>query len=434
MEWYTFLTIDLTLIVFLFCIGMPIALAFFSVNIMSLLLLIGKKGLFMFINSMMDSVTSFSLAALPLFILMGNILYESNAVGIMFDAADKWIGRIRARLHIIAVIVATVFSAIGGAAMGTVAMMGSSILPEMNRRGYDKKLSAGAICAGASLDPIIPPSNLAVILGMLANVSIAKLLISGIIPGIMLSGLIILYVLIRVYINPELAPPYEFKKVSMSEKMWSLLRIIPFSIIIFLVLGLIMLGVATPTEAAATGVIGSLIVAAGFRKLTMEAIKSSILSTIKVCGMVLMIMASAATFSQIMALSGAARGLVELVNNLAVPPMVMFAIMNLIPLFLCCFMDQVSLMMILVPIYIPIINAFHFDPIWFWCVMLINITIGGISPPFGYVLFTLKGVSKELTLQEIYRAVIPFNLIFILAMILVTIFPSLITWLPGRIH
>jgi tripartite ATP-independent transporter DctM subunit len=433
MEWYHFLGINLTILVFLFCIGMPIAIAFFALNIVSLLIIVGPKGLPLISNSIIESVGSFSLAALPLFIMMGNVLYESDAVGIMFDAVDKWIGNVRARLHLVAMIVATIFSAIGGAAMGTVAMMGASILPEMNRRGYNKELSAGAICAGASLSPIIPPSTLAIVVAMLANVSIAKLLIAGVIPGLILAGLITAYILIRVHFNTKLAPSYDMKSIPLSEKLWALLRFFPFSLIIFLVVGLILLGVATPTESAATGVLGALIVSALFRRLTVKTIVNSALSTMRISGMVLIIMASAQAFSQVMALSGAAQGVVNLVNNISVPPMVLFAIMNLITLFLCCFMDQISLMMIFVPIYVPIITTLHFDPIWFWLVILINITLGGITPPFGYVLFTLKGTTKDLSLQEIYRSILPFVLLYIFAMLLVAIFPPLATWLPSKL-
>lgn len=433
MEWYHLMGINLTLLVIFFCMGMPISIAFFSVNILSLTILMGPKGLLLLINSMLETTTSFTLAAIPLFVLVGNILYQSNAVEIMFEAVDKWVGSVRARLHIVTVIIAAIFSAISGAAMGTVTMLGTTIFPEMNRRGYDRKLSIGAICAGANLDPIIPPSILAIVVGTLANVSIAKLLISGIIPGIILAGVFIIYILIRVRLNPDLTPPYDVAKIRLSQKIWALIRFLPFGVIIFLVVGLIMLGIATPTESAATGVIGSLIIAALYRRLTYEAIKDSVFTTAKISGMILVIMASAQSFSQIMALSGAAQGLVNIINTISVSAMVMFTIMNIIPLFLCCFMDQTSLMMILVPIYIPIVNLYHFDPIWFWLIMLINITIGGITPPFGYVLFAFKATSDEITLQEVYRAIIPFVFLYLLGMLLVVLFPPIATWLPGKL-
>lgn len=433
MEWYTLFLINIGILVLLFSVGMPIAISFFCINIVFLILLMGPGGLMLFINSMFESVTSFSLAALPMFILMGNILDESNAVGIMFDAVDKWIGRVRARLHVIALIVATVFSAIGGSNIGTTAMLGASILPEMNRRGYDKKLSAGTIMAGASLDPIIPPSNMAIILAMLAKVSTAKLLISGVLPGLVISGILIIYVLIRVKLNPSLAPPYDVGKTPLRAKVMALVKMLPFTVVMFLVIGLILVGVATPTEGAAAGVLGSLFIAALFKRLNWQTLKNSMSATMKVSGMVLIIMGSAAAFSQVMALSGATRGIVSFLAHVSVPRYGMLAIMEIIPLILLCFMDQISLLMILVPIYIPIVNALHFDPIWFWCTILINITIGALTPPFGYVLFTLKGTTKEMSLEEIYQAAIPFVFLLIFGMFLVILFPWIATWLPSRL-
>jgi tripartite ATP-independent transporter DctM subunit len=380
---------------------------------------------------MIDLVSSFSLAALPLFILMGNILAESNAIVIIFDAIDKWIGRVRARLHIIAVIVATVFAAIGGSNMAAVAMLGGSIYPEMNRRGYDRKLGAASICAGASLAPIIPPSNLAIIVAMLANVSIAQLLVAGIVPGLLISAFILIYVLIRVRLNPSLAPEYEVSEVTWSQKFMGLLKALPFSILIFLVIGTVMLGIATPTEAAATAVLGALVIAMIFRKMTFSLLNKSIRETMKVSAMVLLVMASASAFSQLLGLSGAARGIVEIVNTINLPSWGMFILMHLIPLVLCLFMDQISVMMILTPIYLPIVEALGFDPIWFWCTILINITIGAITPPFGYVLFTMKGATSEISLQELYKAIIPFVILFLSSLVLFSAVPALITWLPN---
>ena len=234
-------------------------------------------------------------------------------------------------------------------------------------------------------------------------------------------------------LNPKLAPVYDLSKIDLKQKVKALLHFIPFCAIIFMVIGLIMLGIATPTESAATGVMGALFVAAIYKRLTFRAIRNSIFSTMKISGMILIIMASAQAFSQIIAISGAARGMIELINDISVPRMVMFGLMNLIVLFLCCFMDQVSLMMIIIPIYIPIIKLYNFDPIWFWLILLINITVGGITPPFGYVLFSFKGTTTELTLQETYRAIIPFVLLFVIGMLLVTIFPPLATWLPSKL-
>jgi len=434
MEWNLLLTINITLLLTLFFIGMPVAIAFFCVNIFSLWILMGPGSLLLIINSIYESTTNFSLATIPLYILLGEILFESGAVIIIFNAVDKCIGKVRARLFLVTLLVSTIFAALSGAAIGVAAMLGATILPEMNRRGYDNKLIAGSICSGASLAPIIPPSILCVVVGTLANVSIAKLLTSGIIPGLIISLFCISYIIFKVKLNPKLAPDYNVPKVSFKEKLISLILTLPFVIVVFLVLGLILLGIATPTESAATGVVGALLISILYNKKIIIPIKKSIFTTMKISGMILLIMAGSKAFSQIFAISGASSGILKIVNNLALPPVFMLIFMNAIPLILCCFMDQISLMMILIPIYLPIVELLHFDPIWFWLLILINMTIGGISPPFGYVLFSLKGSAGDrITIREVYLGVIPFIIFFILGMLLVAICPTIATWLPGKL-
>jgi len=313
-------------------------------------------------------------------------------------------------------------------------MLGVTILPEMIKRGYNKSLIAGTICAGANLAPIIPPSILVIVVGMLAQVSIARLLLAGVVPGLIISSCSIIYILIRVKLNPEIAPDYDVTKISFKEKIVSLIKSLPFTLIIFLVLGLILLGVATPTESAATGVIGAIIVSFIYNRKLFIPISKSVYSTMRTTGMILLIMASSKAFSQIFAISGASAGIVEIINNLSIHPLLMLAVLNLIPLILCCFMDQTSLLMILVPIYLPIVRVLSFDPIWFWILILINVTIGGMSPPFGYVLFSLKGAAGDrIKIEEIYKGVFIFIIIYILVMILIVCFPEIALWLPSKI-
>lgn len=434
MEWNVLLIISILILVILLAMGMPVSIAFLLVNIISLLILRGPSSLFLIINSMYDVATEFSLIAIPLYILLGEILFQSNAVNIVFDAVDKNIGKVRARLFIVTFLVSTIFAALSGSAIAVAAMLGATILPEMIRRGYDKSLIAGTICGGANLAPIIPPSILVIVVGMLAQVSIAKLLVAGVIPGLLISFISIIYILIRVKINPQLAPDYDVSQISLKEKIISLIKALPFTIIIFLVLGLILLGVVTPTESAATGVIGAIIVSLFFNRNLLRPLYVAIINTMRTTGMILLIMAASRAFSQIFAISGASAGLVKIINSLSIPTLFMVIIMNLIPLILCCFMDQNSLLMILVPIYLPIVKVLNLEPIWFWALMLINVTIGGMTPPFGYVLFSLKGAAgNKIKIEEIYRGVYIFIGIYILIMILVYIFPELTLWLPSKI-
>jgi len=271
-----------------------------------LYLLLGERGMDLLATSMVDSVATFTMSPLPLFIFLGEIFFQSRVVDSAFEAIDKWIGSVRARLHIVALIFSTIYGAISGSGMAMPAVMGTSVLPEMIRRGYDKKLSLGVIMGGATLDPLIPPSAAAVLIASLASISIAKLLISGFGPGFMYAEMFIIYVLVMVKIKPELAPAYPSSR-TFPEKMVSILKMVPFAIIIFLVLGLMMIGIATPTESAAVGAIAALVLAAWLRRITFKMTKDSLLGTVKVTAMMLLIIRvrkPSARFWQLVVLKG----------------------------------------------------------------------------------------------------------------------------------
>ncbi len=318
--------------------------------------------------------------------------------------------------------------------MGVAAMMARTLLPGMLDRRYDAKMSTGAILAGASLAPIIPPSVLVIIIGTLANVSIAGMLIAGILPGLMRAIMFLIYTLGRVRLNPELAPEDAATStvdVGLGEKLHAILRVLPFALIIFCVMGLILLGIATPSESAATGVIGSMITAAYYRKLNWKMISESLSSAAFIASMILVIMASSKMFSQLLAFTGSTRELTQVVAGLDLSAYVMLFIMMLIPFILCMFIDQIALMLVVIPIYQPLIKSLEFDPIWFWLLMLLNVTVGGMTPPFGYTIFAFKGATDRVTLQQIFSATWPFVAIFLLGMLVIAVFPPIATFLPG---
>jgi tripartite ATP-independent transporter DctM subunit len=348
MEWWLILIISFGSVIILFCTGLQIAVSFLALNVIGMFLLFGEKGLLLLPASIFDSVAGFTLTPIPLFVLLGEILFRSGAVNICFSAVDKWVGGIKARLHIVTILFSVLFGAISGTAVATIAILATIVLPEMLRRGYDKKLSLGVCLAGSTMDPLIPPSVLAVIVAGMANVSVAKLLISGIGPGLLLGSFSMIYIVGMMWLKPELAPAYSYTS-TFREKMESLLRLLPFLIIIFLVLGLLLLGIATPAESAATGVMGAIVVSALLGNLTKEVMKKSLISTMVITGMILIILASSKAYSQMLAMSGGARGLVEAVSNLHWPPLAMLAILQGVPLILGCFIDQYSIMMISSP-------------------------------------------------------------------------------------
>ena len=415
--------------------GMPVFVAFLTVNMGATLLVLGPAGFGMFSGSFYETATNSTLVTIPLFILMGELLFRSRAVDVLFQSIDTLIGRVPGRQYVLSIVLATVFSTLSGAAMGVAAMLGRSLLPGMIARGYDARLSVGTILAGASLAPLIPPSVLVIIIGTLAGVSIAGLLIAGIIPGLIFAGLFAAYVFLRIWRNPSLAPQNEeaTRRVEFKGALIPVARLLPFTIIIVSVMGLILAGVATPTEAGAMGVLGALMTAAIYRNLSVKMVLESLGGSVKISAMILIFMASSKLFSQLLAFSGGASALTAWIVGLDVSPWLMLVLLMVLPFILCMFIDQIALMLIVIPIYLPIIDSFGYDPIWFWLLFLVNITVGGITPPFGYTLFALKSAWSEGSLSTVFAAAWPFVALFILGMIILAVAPGLTTYLPSKL-
>jgi tripartite ATP-independent transporter DctM subunit len=405
MEWYTTLILGIAIIFVLFLSGAPIFLAFLFAILAGVYFIIGPAGYPMFANSILDTVSITSLASIPLFILMGELLFRSGTMDVLFDSIDKLVGKVKGRQYVLVVVLSAIFGALSGVAMAVAAMLGRALMPVMHDRGYDRKIAAGLILGGASLAPIIPPSLLAIIVGSLADVSIAKLLIAGVVPGLFICGIFLVYVFIRVATDNSLVPSTSRRgEVTSREKVIALVRTLPFMIVIFSVMGFIMLGIATPSESAATGVIGALVTAAIYRKLSWNMIWQSTMAAITVSAMILAIMAMSKMFTQLLAFTGATYELVGLVANLGYGATMMLIIMLAVPFVLCMFIDTIAVILLTIPIYQPVVDSLGFDPVWFWLLFLINITLGAITPPFGYTLFAFKAVVPEMTISQVYRA------------------------------
>lgn len=433
MEWYLTLLAGLAILFALFLSGAPIFLAFLFAILVGVYYIIGPAGFPMFANSILDTVSITSLASIPLFILMGELLFRSGTMDVLFDSIDKLVGRIRGRQYVLVVVLSAVFGALSGVAMAVAAMLGRAIMPGMRARGYDRDIAAGLIVGGASLAPIIPPSLLAIVVGSIAEVSISKLLIAGVIPGLFLGGIFLVYVFGRIAMNPSLAPANvssERGEVTLKEQLIALVRTLPFVIVIFSVMGFIMLGIATPSESAATGVVGALITAAIYRNLNLQMIWDSIMGSVTVSAMILTIMAMSKMFTQLLAFTGATSELVEFVANLNLGPTLMLLIMLAVPFLLCMFIDTIAIILLTIPIYQPVVNSLDFDPVWFWLLFLVNITLGAITPPFGYTLFAFKAVVPDMSISEAYKATWPFVLLFLSGIALIIVFPGIATWLP----
>ena len=434
MDWGVTLSLAIVLILFLFATGMPIFVAFLVVNVGGVALLFGSTGFGMFTNSLYNTVTQDSLMAIPLFILMGEVLFRSNAVEILIDSIDKMVGNLRGRHYFLVTALSTVFGALSGSAVAVSAMLGRSVMPIMLERGYDQRLSIGAILGGASLAPIIPPSLLVIMIGSMVDTSIAKLLIAGILPGVMLALMMVAYNYIRIVRNPGLEPPraaVASPRPSARELGLALVRTLPFFVVIFSVMGLILLGVATPNESAATGVVGALIAAAIFRKLSLKMFAQAVLGTAAVSTMIMIIIACSMFFGQLLSFTGASSGLIKLAADLGLPAGWTFLVLMLIPFFLCMFIDLFAVMLIAIPIYDPLLSVYQFDSVWFWTLFLINMTLGSMTPPFGYTIFSLKGAAPELPMDDVYAGAWPMVGLFVLGMAIMYFIPSIVTLLPS---
>jgi len=434
MGWEATLITSILLLLAAFMTGAALFVAFLVINLAGVVIFIGPAGFGMVANSIFDTANYADLATIPLFVLMAEILFRSGSVDILFDAVDKLVGRMRGRQYVLTVSLSTVFGALSGSGMAVAAMLARTLFPTMRNRGYDTKLAIGNMLAGASLAPIIPPSVLAIVIGTLSNTSIAGLLIGGIIPGLILAAFFLAYTMIRVKANPSLAPDDDdAPQVTLVEKLGAVVSCFPFAIIIFSVMGFIMFGIATPSEAAATGVLAALVTAAYYKRLNWKMIVDSLGTSAFITSMILLIMASSRMFSQLLAFSGATSELTNLIVTLDWPPMLMLFVMMVIPFIMCMFIDQIALMMVVIPIYQPLLTTLGFDPVWFWLIMLLNVTVGGISPPFGYVIFAFQGAADKVTIGEVFSASWPFVALFLLGMVALAAFPPLVTFLPGLI-
>ncbi|WP_171236937.1 TRAP transporter large permease [Ruegeria sp. HKCCA6837] len=434
MEWYEALALLLGSIVFLMAIGMPVALAFLAANILGACVFMGgERGVTQLLNNGLGALTKYALMPIPLFLLMGEIFFHTGLGGRMFSAIEKLLGRLPGRLSYVTVLGGTAFSTLSGSSMGSTALLGSLMVPEMNRRGYKSYMSIGPILGTGGLAIIIPPSALAVLLATLAQIDVAALLIAGVIPGLILALFYIGAIWLQTRLDPEAAPAYDVEPMSLAYRLKLLMtEVVPMVGVMVVIIVLMIRGFVTPSEAAAFGALGVLILAAIFRCLSWEAIKKSVIGALKVTLMAYLIVFGSATFSQLLAFSGASRGLVNWAIAFELAPLAMLTVMFAVLLLLGMFMEQISIMLLTVPIFFPLAQTLGFDPIWFGLIMLLSLEISFTTPPFGLLLFVMKGVAPPgTTMREIYTSAFPFIFCSILLVVLLIVFPNLALFLPS---
>jgi tripartite ATP-independent transporter DctM subunit len=414
--------------------GMPIAFAFMLTCTMgSIMFWGGMPGLEQLAMSFYSSVTTFVFLPIPLFVLMGNTIFESGIGTNIIDDVDRTLGRLPGRLSILAICAGTLIGAMSGISGGTIAMLARSLVPEMSKRGYKKAMTLGPIVICGTLDTLIPPSALAVFLGAIGGIPIGQLLIAIIVPGLLLAGLCVSYIIVRCKLDPSLAPSYSVEHVPFLQKVSVMSRcVLPVGAIIFAAIGVIFIGIATPSEAAALGAIGCFILTVFYKKFNLTMVKRSAIGTIEITVMVFVIIVGSISFGRILASSGALKGIVSVALSLPVHPIFIIIATQLVIVFLGCFIDPGSIVMITVPMFMPIISALGYDKLLFGTIMVTNIQLGLITPPFGLDCYTMKALAPpDVSLTDVFKSSMPFMTLGFFVIALIMVFPEIALWLPS---
>lgn len=434
MIWWQGLLMLFGVLTVLLLAGLPAGIAFLGINIVGAVVFLGgEAGLMQAVRNGVASITNFSLTPIPFFILMGEVLFHTGLAIRAIDGFDRAIRGVPARLSVVAIVAGTVFSAISGSTIATTALLGSLLLPEMLRRGYHPRMAMGPIMAIGGVDMLIPPSAITVLLGSLASISISGLLIAGVVPGICLASMFLGWILLSVRRDPSLAPSFS-REEHQGWARWGplVINVTPLVLIFVLVIAAMSAGWATPTESAAIGALATVVVALLYRVLTLQSLAKALTGTAAISGVILFIIIGATTFSQILSFSGATNGLVALVRDAAIPPWGVLAGMLVILLILGCFIDQVSMMLITLPFFMPLVQFYGWDPLWWGVLYLICMQLGLLTPPFGMLLFTMRSVAPaSIPTTEIFAAVTPYVIMGLLMIGLVWVFPPIATWLPA---
>jgi len=431
MEWWLAFLLILGALFALMFIGLPVAFSFLTVNLIGAYIFFGGvAGALQLIIQISESLTTFTLVPVALFLVMGELMFHSGIGFNLLDTLDKWFGSLRGRLALMAVGGGVLFSALTGNSMGSIALLGSTLVPEMEKRGYKKPMSLGPILGSGGLAIMIPPSGLAVLLGVIAELSIGKILIAIILPGMIMAVLYALYIVGRCMIDADVAPSFKVEPIPWSEKLNAAVKhILPLGFIIFMVVGVIFVGIATPSESAASGALATFLLAVVQRRMNWEVFKKAIVGSLEISVMLLLIISGAIAYTQILAYTGATEGLVNAVLSVNASPIALVGLMLTTVVILGMVMGPVPIMLVTLPVFIPVIEKLGFDPIWFSVLYLIAIETGSTSPPFGAGLFVMKGVApKGTTMNDIYLAAVPFLICDVLAILIVLAFPVIVFW------
>ena len=414
--------------------GLPLAFATGAVAVVFTWFIFGEPGLTLVVSRIFTLMGNYVLVSVPLFIFMACILERAGIAEAIFHTVHVWAGRMRGGLAVAVIISCALMAAMVGVIGAEIVTMGVVALPAMLDRGYKKDLALGCVCAGGGLATLIPPSVVFIMWGLTAGVSIGQLYMAGVIPGLMLAGMYIAYIIVRCRLQPEIAPAATAEELAIpfSEKLALLKDLILPSLVAFSVLGSLYLGWATPTEAAGVGVVGAMVAAAVNRRLSWANVKIAIADTTKVTAMLYWLFFGSSALIGVYTLAGGTRLIQDAITGLPVGSIGVIIIIQLIWIVLGCFIDWIGILFLTAPIFVPVASALGFDLVWLGVLFCMNMQISYISPPFGPAAFYLKGVvSKGITLNDIFASIWPYLILQFVALGLVTAFPQIALWLPG---
>ncbi len=416
--------------------GLPLAFVTGGLACVFLFLVGDSQMLNIVPSRIFPQMTNYQLSAIPLFIFMAAILERAGIIQDMFDVIYKLLGGLRGGLAAATILASTILAAMVGVIGAAVVTMGIIALPAMLKRMYDPKIAMGSIMAGGTLGILIPPSILAIIYAVVAEQSVGELFIGSVFPGLLLSGLYILYVTLRCTIDPSKGPaiPVE-ERISFREKLLLMREMVAPVILIALVLGVIFSGIATPVEAAGIGTFGAFMVAALHRRLSWVTVREACLTTLKASAMVLWIVFGATVFVGLYVVEGGQQFVEEALAATGLGRWGILIVMQIILIALGMFLDWVGILLLCVPIFVPIIAGLGFDPLWFGVLYLVNMQMSFLSPPFGYALFYLRGVAPSwIPMSDIFKSALPFLAIQLIGLVVCMLYPPIITWLPSIVY
>ncbi len=433
MSWQLPLALMVGLVLITMGIGLPVAFAFLLTNIVCIYLYFGgATGVEQMVANFPAAVGVYALTPMPLFLIMGSLFFRSGLADGVFKALDLCIGSLRARLSYLVVLAGAVFAALSGSSLANTAMMGSAMVPEMLKRGYKPHMAFGPVLGAGGLAVIIPPSALAVLIGSLAQIDVGALLIAGVVPGLLLMVMYLVLITLQVKLDPACAPQYAAPRVTWGERLRALAaNVLPMGVIIFMVVGTILMGIASPTESAALGCVGVVILLLAYRRFRIDIVWKSLEDAMKVTGMTFLIISASSTFAQVLAFTGASAGFIQWALSFDLSTYALMAVIVLIVFLMGMFMDQVSMMLITLPIFMPLAQSLNLDKVWFGLILLLLFEVGFTTPPFGMLLFIMLGIApKGTTLKTVSLAAAPYIACTMALIALIIFLPGIALWLP----